>query len=283
MWKCPKCECNNIAFSDTCVYCRLRLGIATSAPENAKYQYDIMDEDIYRIRIWQLDVLCRHTQHEINQFEAIRHGKAKPVTPQEELFASFFNNEKETIASMSIIELRAHREELSKIAFEARARLTAVDDEERTRKAKNANVPNRGFSTSVVPDELATDAINKVKKRQARMSKEEKLRESMIQLQIAAGHDKAEAEKIVNEMMSAGALLNRLRSREDKDKVIGVPAEKAIKIPEVTKPVVNPFEVKKEETKTEVTIQEETNTIIIHETVTEVKTEEKKSFNPFIK
>jgi len=58
-------------------------------------------------------------------------NRSLTVTPQEELFASFFRSEKLIVSEMSILELRAHREELSKIAFEARARLTAVDDEER--------------------------------------------------------------------------------------------------------------------------------------------------------
>lgn len=56
------------------------------------------------------------------------------LTAQEELFSELFNHEKILVKDMDTLMLRAHREELAKIAFEARARLTAVDDEDNERK-----------------------------------------------------------------------------------------------------------------------------------------------------
>ena len=63
---------------------------------------------------------------------------------------------------MDLLTLRAHRETLSKIAFEAKARLTAVDDEEKIRKKKEAGDKPAGFERSLNSDQTATDAINTI-------------------------------------------------------------------------------------------------------------------------
>ena len=115
------------------------------------------------------------------------------MTPSEELFKNFFSDEKKLVSSMDDLELRAHREELSKIAFEARARLTATDDEQRERNAESKK--KKGFQTSIEIDDFATDAINTIKQRQAKMSKTDKLIENLMKL---PGIDRATAEKMVS-------------------------------------------------------------------------------------
>lgn len=184
------------------------------------------------------------------------------LTPQEELFAQFFNNERGMVATLDDLSLIAHREELAKIAFEARARLTAADDEIRGRKSKKSA---KGLITSLEPDSTASDAITNIKKRQGKLTKVDKAIESMMK----AGIDRATAEQLV----SAGTIKANL------DAKFGVRPEQD------AKPPFNPFAKHPnpidDVAPAEVTIQEETNTIIIHEAP---KVEEpKKPFNPFAK
>lgn len=152
------------------------------------------------------------------------------MTPQEQLFSELFNHEKVLVKDMDILVLRAHREELAKIAFEARARLTAVDDEEngRKKKAKDSD-PNKpsGFSRSLNTDDKTSEMINTIKERQKGLSKIEKIIEGLIKL----GYSRSEAES----KMSAGKVLAQVRA-----------SEKAIKETktEETKLVFNPFEKK---------------------------------------
>lgn len=114
------------------------------------------------------------------------------MTPEEELFKKFFNAEKVVVASMELSQLRAYREELSEIAFQAKARLVAVDEEVRTRTAKSKN---KEWLTSVTSDQAASDAINAVETRKKRMSKMDKLRD---QLSKAGLDDKTVKEMIKN-------------------------------------------------------------------------------------
>lgn len=126
------------------------------------------------------------------------------MTPQEELFADFFKKEKIFIKDFDNLTLEAHREELSRIAFEARARLTAIDDEKRSRKA-----PMKGFQAAIHVDETTANAINKIQQRGAKLSKEERLIENMMKL---PGMDRASAERLV----SAGAVKAQLDSKFSK-------------------------------------------------------------------
>jgi hypothetical protein len=104
-------------------------------------------------------------------------SKELGMTPQEELFAKFYNHEKVLVKDMDHIQLREHREELQKIAFEAKARLVAADDETRERKAKTANKEWLVTDTQAPYD--VSQAINVVKTRAARMSKMDKLRKQL--------------------------------------------------------------------------------------------------------
>jgi len=104
-------------------------------------------------------------------------GKELNMTQQEELFAKFYNHEKILVKDMDHIQLREHREELQTIAFEAKARLVAADDENRERKAKSSN--KEWLVTDAKPDYDVSNAINVVKQRAARMSKMDKIRDGL--------------------------------------------------------------------------------------------------------
>lgn len=116
------------------------------------------------------------------------------MTPQEELFAKFYNHEKVLVKDMDVVQLREHREELQKIAFEAKARLVAADDEARERKAKTSN--KEWLVTDAKPDYDVSNAINVVKKRAERMSKMDKLRKQLE----AAGIDEATIKEMVGNL-----------------------------------------------------------------------------------
>ena len=121
-------------------------------------------------------------------------AKELNMNPQEELFAKFYNHEKVLVKDMDHIQLKNHREELQTIAFEAKARLVAADDEARERKAKTAN--KEWLVTDSKPDFDVTNAINVVKTRAARMSKMDKLREQLK----TAGIDEATIKEMVGNL-----------------------------------------------------------------------------------
>lgn len=96
------------------------------------------------------------------------------MNEDEKLFAKFYNEEKILVKDMDSSQLREHREELSKIAFEAKARLVAADDEIREKKSKSK--ADKNWLVSTENSQTTSDAISAVKVRTARMSKMDKLR-----------------------------------------------------------------------------------------------------------
>lgn len=118
-------------------------------------------------------------------------AKELSMNPQEELFAKFYNHEKVLVKDMDHIQLREHREELQKIAFEAKARLVAADDESRERKAKTAN--KEWLVTDTAQPYDVSAAISVVKTRASRMSKMDKLRKQLQDAHID--------ESTINEMV----------------------------------------------------------------------------------
>src|SRR5437870_2773844 len=148
-WLCPRCNEELGELNALCEYCRYA--------DNTI----IYNPDKYFIREIRIAHLVRGLTS---------------MTPQEELFSQLFNHEKVLVKDMDTLTLRAHREQLAQIAFEARARLTAVDDEENGRKRQNAPAKGvTGFARSVGTDETTTNAINVVKERQKRMTAAEKV------------------------------------------------------------------------------------------------------------
>lgn len=186
-WNCPRCQNELGELNGCCEYCKVE-GVIVYNPD----KYFIREIRIYHIS-----------------------QGGKTVTPQEELFSQLFNHEKILVKDMDMLSLRAHREELAKIAFEARARLTAADDEENDRKKKRSE-GTKGFERSVNTDETTTNAINKIKERQKKLSGKEKIREGLVAL-YSKGMTRLEAEKAADAAMGAGAILARIKDEKSKD------------------------------------------------------------------
>ncbi len=167
-WICKNCKTYNDLLTNYCVSC-----------------YGYKPEHITSVRQAQTEIRRGiYLQYGIYSSEVI-------MTEQEELFAKFYNHEKLLVKDMDSVQLREHREELSKIAFEAKARLVANDDETRERSA-NTKVKDWSLSPSGLQTE--SDAINAPAVRKSRMSKLDKQRSDLLKIGID--------EAIVNEMMA---------------------------------------------------------------------------------
>jgi hypothetical protein len=201
-WNCPRCNEELGELNAVCEFCKIDNVI-------------VYNPDKYFIR----EIRIHH----------LIHASETSMTPQEQLFKDLFNHEKLLVKDMDILTLRAHREELSKYAFEARARLTAVDDEEQGRKKKTEHEV-RGFERSLNTDEITTNAINAIKDRQKRLTKQEKIQASLEKLGIST----VDAEKL----MSAGTILGRIN--RIKSQASPVEEQKQTE----NKPIFNPFEKK---------------------------------------
>lgn len=208
IWICPKCSEELGEYNAYCEYCKQSDNIIVYNP------------DKYYIR----EIRLRHLVVE----------RSEMMTPQEELFANLFNGykTKPSVNAMTDIELRSHREELCRIALEAKACIYAVDDILKERRPKGV----AGFSRSVGTDETTTDAINTIKDRQKRLTKNEKLLASLQKL----GINPADAAKLMTE----GALLARTKDRveaENKQSVEG--SETSVEASETleSKKIINPF------------------------------------------
>ena len=201
-WICPECSAELGELNAICEYCRYA--------DNKL----IYNPDKYFIRDIRIFNIC---------------NGGKTVTPQEELFAKLFNHEKILYRDMDQLTRRAHREELAKIAFEARARLTADDDVDREdKKAKNGDGKPHGFERSLNTDETTTNAINTIKERQKRLTKQEKIQAGLEKLGISASD--------ASKLMSAGTILGRIKNKTPS--VEGVSKQDNV---ETSKPLFNPF------------------------------------------
>lgn len=150
------------------------------------------------------------------------------MTPQEKLHATLFYHEKVLVKDMDTLTLRAHIEELSKIAFEARSRHGAATDEEQTRKKTTGGKP-KGFERSLNIDETTSDAINAIKDRQKKLTKAEKVQEGLKKLYELSGATNSDKEAA--RVMSAQTIILQV-----KEKI----AEKKTETSEV-KQIFNPF------------------------------------------
>jgi len=206
-WQCPQCQEELGAYNAYCTYCKEEKNIKVFNP------------DKYFVR-------------EICIYHLITSGAS--MTPQEELFAQLFNGYKTNpkVNAMSDLELRAHREELTKIAFEARAYVGAVDDILKERKPKGP----QGFRKSVNIDDTTTDAINTIKERQKRLTKSEKIQEGLLKMYEKSGMTREEAIKESNSLMKAGTILLQAKAKDSK-------GEAEANKPPAT-PILNPFEKK---------------------------------------
>lgn len=164
------------------------------------------------------------------------------MTPQEQLYADFFKNEKARISAMNDLELDEHIEELQKITFEARARLDSAKDGQKERRKK----ANKGFAASVQSDELSSNAINAITERNIKLSKREKLIAGLMK----QGVDRATAELMVpaDKMSKGKAAVNA----EKLQQALTVTPIEEKEQPTIPFTYSNPF-AKTEEPKTTVT------------------------------
>ncbi len=128
------------------------------------------------------------------------------MTPQEELFKELFTGAVKIVSGMDALTRRAYREEMQKIAYEARVHVAAVDkiddDEKKEKRAKNS-----GFTRSVNTDANTTDAINTIRERQKRLTKAEKIQAGLKEMFLKSGMSLAEAEREAQRLMGAGTIL----------------------------------------------------------------------------
>lgn len=214
-WICPRCGLNNVNANKKCADYRCKL----ERPYVSGF--DDFDEILKSV-----------------QFRFLGLGEIDDMTPNEELYREFFNAvmANPEVHAKTDLELRAEREQLIIVITKGRAEVDARDKILRERKPKGV----QGFAASINADETSTNAINTIKERQKRMSKEDKVREGMKKAGISA----ADIEK----MMSAGNMLQRLKMKatelfsHDKKEESEQPSEPP-------KPFVNPFAKPKEEQK----------------------------------
>lgn len=279
MWLCPKCNCNVVNASKKCPVCYGRSGI-TVTNSNPVESLDWFDHDIIKVQLHKLDTAIAwfpQTYKFIARMSE-RSEQKMPMTPEEEKFAKFYNSEKELVLKMDTLTLRAHIEELSDIAKEARARLTAAKDEDRERTARNKREAGQGFSTSIDADADTSDAINKVRKRQ---TKQEKILASLLAI---PGIDLAQAQKMLAARNIKDAVDSSTELKRDNFRVNELTNKTS------DKPWSNPFSAKTEEkTETnevsfkEVTVDEENQVIVVEKTVTEQTKTTLPFNNPFSK
>ncbi len=239
IWNCPRCNEELGELNGWCEYCY------------CKDKTIVYNPDKYFVREIRIMYITS---------ERVEREK---MTPQEELFKELFNHEKLLVKDMDTLTLRAYREELCKTAFEARVKLSAVDDEEQERKKEKRKADGKptGFERSLNIDETTTQAINVVKERQKKLTGKEKIKQGLIDLYRKGGASQLEAEKIADKAMGAGTILERVKDEESRkiikdDAGVRSPLSqddgftiKGYKKPEdvkkeESKPIFNPFEKK---------------------------------------
>lgn len=214
-WNCPICKAYNDGLNTECVICY------TEAPEHITGYYQGLLQ--------------------ISRGIFLKYGVYSYMNDAEELFKNFYNAQRILIKDMTLSELNQLRAELSKVAYEAKARLTATDDDLRERKAKDKKSP---WLVSTDDNVNVSDAINTVKTRQSRMSKMDKMREQLMKT--------LDDKDLVDEMirnLEKRATENNLKSAtfDSKKPLIvenQVTEKSVVMIDTAEKPVFNPSNLK---------------------------------------
>ena len=218
-WLCPKCNLNNVNFNKKCADKRCNTARPLNSPSHSQSQSheDAYDEMLLRCRI----------HYDIKELEDL-------MTPNEALYAEFFNKHTQLVKDMDLLELRAYREKMSLIALEGKAAARAAKVREDDKQSKDGKPT--GFERSVNIDEASTDAINAIKERQDRLSKDRKERLTKAQKTekslAAAGFSETE----IQQLMSPSAILAKLRMKKTASE------ETVTETVTETKPFINPFE-----------------------------------------
>ncbi len=118
--------------------------------------------------------------------EVITHTKVRDLEKKDmadekvDLFKKFYQDEKVLISNMTSEDFKIHEESLAQIAFEAKARITAVIDYKKEVNASlRLNQKEWLIEKNDAEDQLVSDAINVVQSRKKRMNKIEKLNEML--------------------------------------------------------------------------------------------------------
>ena len=166
-----------------------------------------------------------------------RTGLSKMDKDLAEKHAAFFNAERILIKDMDWETLKNHRKELEDIAREARARLTAIDTEERERTAHLKTSDKEWLLSHNTPDVNVSDAISAVKTRKDRMSKADKLLAAMKDLGIDGAESLVRAaEKKATESQMNSISFNKPKAEAKQVNEDGNADNSASSKPEDTKP-----------------------------------------------
>lgn len=157
-----------------------------------RYSLDWLNGDVH-ISLKRKDINGFYTEYwskliPLAVFDEIAHI----MNEKELLFSEFFNKAMKdiTVSGMTIHDLTVWIEELEKTVLEGKATLQAAHQSKRE-KIANLSESDRDKLLSSNPP-LVSDALSAVKKRKERMSKADKLHESLI----AAGMSEEDARKI---------------------------------------------------------------------------------------
>jgi hypothetical protein len=174
-WNCEICKGYNDVLNNHCVFCKAYKPDWITSKHQALIEIDRGIFDWYGI----LEGRVNNT-----------------VTPNEELFAKFYSEEMLLVQGMNDADLDEHIHELESIAREAKSRITAATENKRTRAAKSGN---KSWKVEPLgPDPTVTDSLNKVKQRSQRMSKLDKMRDSMA----ALGIPQSELDQMLSKMVA---------------------------------------------------------------------------------
>lgn len=232
-WICDVCNLTNVNANEQCAgFCRFK---RPERYDNERDEFTELSESITKHYKYKRLGFTYNELFYIRNITMSSENSNPRLTPEEQLFSDLFNHEKLLVKDMDMLTLRAHIEELEKIAFEARARYSAADNEEKERKKKSSKGPT-GFARSVNIDEATSDVINTVKERQKRLTAKEKVEAGLIKLFTQSGMSLAEATKEASKKMGNQAILNVVKAKE----ATAIPT---IEVRE-NKPVFNPFEKK---------------------------------------
>lgn len=207
-WKCESCKFYNDLLTSYCRIC------------NLYKPFWITDEYQARIEIRRGIFIGRIESYE---YETIDTNGASVMTPQEELFAKFFSQEKVLVKDMDTVALREHRDELAQIAFEAKARLVATDDEVKERSSKSKS---KEWILPVDESQVNNDAINVVKTRASRMNKIERLRKQLEDANLDDATIKEMMKNIERKATEKDVKAITFKSADSKDETIVVETNK---------------------------------------------------------
>ncbi len=200
MWICPQCQNELGDYNGYCEYCLQSNNIKVYNPN----PYYIREITIYHIGQEVNKLMEQQNSNESNLgekelFESIESNQR--MTPQEKKFAKLFYHGKLLVKDMDTLQLRAHIEELSDIAFTAKAHLhAAIDEDDRRRKTAKP----KGFERSLNIDDAATTAIHTIQERQKKLSKKEQVQEQLKKLYEMAGS--IDSAKLASQAVSAAKL-----------------------------------------------------------------------------